>query len=99
MLFFAIAVLCKGTNLDFYLGGYQFVYTLSIICSIIGFAYRYSKIRLKDISYPIYLYHMVVVNVMISLGWTGKKIYLLIAIILSVALAVMSTKLIGQKAK
>ena len=71
----------------------------SLISGLIGFAYAFPKINLKiDISYPLYLYHMTVVNVMLQLGYSGKRIHLLIAIMISCLFAFISTETIGKLA-
>lgn len=57
---------------------------------------RQQKLNIKtDISYGLYIYHMTVVNILIMLGMTGKIEYMLLAIVISAALALISTKTIG----
>ena len=69
----------------------------TLILGLIGFAYRFPKINIKtDISYGIYLYHMIVVNAMIMLGLTGNAVWLLTVIIVSCILAYFSQKTIGN---
>lgn len=48
------------------------------------------RLRGHDLSYGIYLYNMPVINGMIALGWTGRVEYLLLAFVVTVALAALS---------
>jgi len=69
----------------------------TLILGLIGFAYSIPQLNIKiDISYGIYLYHMVVINAMIALKFTGNPIWLLIAALLSCALAFVSERTIGR---
>lgn len=57
----------------------------------IGFAYALPKLNIKnDISYGIFLYHMVVVNVLIQLGYIGGYGYFAISCIAVCMLALLS---------
>lgn len=44
----------------------------------------------NDISYGLYIYHMIVINVMVHIGAVGKPIHFVIAAALSIALASLS---------
>lgn len=58
----------------------------------IGMAYALPRINVKrDISYGIYIYHMTVINAMIELNLTGRLVYVILALVLSVLLAYGST--------
>ena len=77
--------------------GYGLFRTPLILLGFLGFAYNFPKLKLKkDISFGIFIYHMIVANVMITFGWTGKFIYLLIATAVSCLLAYLSTITIGE---
>lgn len=93
---FSIGVVISISGLDIFVD-YGIFKTLLIFLSILGFSYKFPKLKLKnDISFGIFIYHMTVVNAMISLGLTGKFIYLVIASITSCILGYLSTILIGS---
>lgn len=63
---------------------------------IFGFAYRFPNITIKtDISYSVYLIHMVFANAVIHLGYKGNVIAFAIIIAGTLIYAYMSTKLIA----
>lgn len=98
-VFLFVSLLCVVTRIDINADTYGIVRCGSLISGLIGFAYAFPKINLKiDISYPLYLYHMTVVNVMLQLGYSGKRIHLLIAIMISCLFAFISTETIGTLA-
>lgn len=96
--FLILAVVSKYAHLDVTVG-YGLIFTCSIICFVIGFSYLFNKIQFTDVSYSIYLYHMIVVNIFVTFGLTQKKIYLLAVMLISLILAYISTKLIGNNSK
>lgn len=84
-------------QMDIRLRQYSAFFCVFQLLGLLGFAYRYPKINIKfDFSYGLYLYHMIVVNAMIELGFTGKIQYMLIAMLLSVLIAIASEKTIGK---
>ena len=79
------------------IAGYGFIQSILMVSGLIGFAYLFPILALKkDISYPIFLYHMIVVNIFISLGWTGNWFYGIVVIVLSCVVAYLSTATIGK---
>ena len=67
-----------------------------ILLGLLGLAYTFPKLKLKkDISYGLFIYHMIVANVMMTFGWTGGLHYVLIAMAISCLLAYLSTITIG----
>lgn len=48
-----------------------------------------------DISYAVYIYHMTVVNAMITLGYMHKPIYLVVISLVTFAISYLSTKYVG----
>lgn len=77
--------------------GYPVFSSFFLLFAVVGFAYRFTFIKLKrDISYGLYIYHMTVVNVMVTFGLTGKLIYLIIAFVLSFIMAYLSNITIGK---
>ena len=76
---------------------YGFLHTLMCFLAALALAYKLPFMNVRaDISYGVYIYHMTVVNAMISLGFVGGGVdrYLICVIITSV-LAYFSHKTIG----
>jgi len=74
---------------------------LAILVVSVAFTMRRSSDRLlrgNDVSYGVYLYHMLVVNLFVYLGWTGRIADLLVTFATTVALAVLSWKLVESPA-
>lgn len=91
--FFALSVTSMLCGVDFKVGAYPFLRSVTLFAAMLGFAYRFPKLHLKtDLSFGIYLFHMVIVNAMIELGYTGKMQYLILVVFLSIALAFLSEK-------
>lgn len=64
--------------------------------AIIGFAYSFPKLSFKnDYSYGIYIYHMIVINVLIHFGFAGQFWTIPAVILLSLLLAMASYHSIG----
>ena len=58
----------------------------------------YPRLNIKtDISYSIFLHHMTVVNVMIQLGYIHDPVYLVIAVVISIVFAWVSTFTVGKR--
>lgn len=96
-IFLTASLLCAISGLDINHNYYGIIRCSTQIVGLIGFAYAFPKIKIgQDISYPLYLYHMTVVNGMIQLGYTGRRIDLLIAIVTSCILAFISTNTVGR---
>lgn len=66
---FALLLIVRATGFD--IGRpYRILGTLLLGLFIIGAAYRYPKLNIKkDISYGVYIYHMIFVNIAIQLGY------------------------------
>ena len=68
-----------------------FTYLLRV-SGLIGLCYNLPKLNITfDISYGLFIYHMIVVNFMIELGFVGKVYHLIIALLISIVLASVST--------
>ena len=93
---FALASLAV-VFIDFdFVGTYGVLKCLFIAPAIIGFSYRYPRLSVKnDYSYGIYIYHMIVINLMIHFGLKGSFWNVLVVIVLSVLLAMISYHTIG----
>ena len=68
----------------------------------LSFAFSFTNLSKKllhenDISYGVYIYHMPIVNVMVSLGLGGSVGYVLILAVLTSILAFLSWKFVEQK--
>jgi peptidoglycan/LPS O-acetylase OafA/YrhL len=84
-------------QIDIKLRQYNAFFCILQLLGLLGFAYRYPKINITfDFSYGLYLYHMIIVNAMIELGFTGKIQYMIVAMLISVFVSFVSEKTIGR---
>lgn len=85
------------THFDIDIGGYGVISSMLPCFAGIGFAYAFPKLNIQtDVSYGIYIYHMIIINAMIQLDFTGKGYYILIAMVLTLVMAYISTMTIGR---
>lgn len=90
------SVLAYLTSFDLF-AGYWVLWSVLLVSGLIGFAYAFPKFSVKtDISYGLFLYHMIVVNVFIQMGWVRNSKYVIIAILITGFLAYISTITIGS---
>lgn len=93
----AFALVSVGTffvEWDIVCGHYNVLRSYGMILAVLGFSYRFPGLAVKrDISYGIYIYHMTVVNAMITLGATGKDRWVFVMMALSCALAYASARI------
>ncbi len=90
-VFLCVAVIPHVFGFGLQLGNYNLLWALPLCIGIIGFAYRFPKIRIKtDISYGLFIYHMIVANVFISIGAIGNWYYLVLVAVISCLLAYSS---------
>lgn len=76
---------------------YYILQTIMLFFTLTGVAYTFPKFDLKiDLSYGIYIYHMIVVNALIELGYTQHTWLLLLVLFFSIMLAWLSAKTIGR---
>lgn len=69
-----IFIVWNFLGIDIYSRNYPILMTIVSCLGCLGFAYKFPKINIKtDISYPVYISHMIFVNIMISIGWIGIK--------------------------
>ena len=95
-LFLLAGIVPYITGFDLF-AGYYVLWSILLVCGLIGFAFRFPKLAVKhDISYGIFLYHMIVINAFIALGLVGNWLYALFAVLLSVLLAWLSYITIGK---
>jgi peptidoglycan/LPS O-acetylase OafA/YrhL len=92
----ATAIVLYAIGIDIPYTNYGIVKGILCVYGLIGFSYAFPKFNIKtDISYGLYIYHMTVVNVMITLGMRGKASYMILSIAVSIVFALLSTKTIG----
>lgn len=95
----ALSAVLMVSRLDVPMGDYQLFCSASLILGVIGFAYRFPKLNISvDISYGIYIYHMVVINAMITLGLTKSPLYVAISLLLTCLIAFASERTVGRLA-
>lgn len=95
-VFSCVGVVVSITGFDFSTG-YGILKTLFVLLAIVGFSYQFPRLKLKyDISFGVFIYHMTVVNAMITFGWAGRFIHLLITSTISCILGYVSTITIGK---
>lgn len=85
-IFFLIDGVCLIGKIDLP-GRFGLVRTCCLILAVIGMAYFIIFIIKMDLSYEIYLLHMVVINSFIQIGVTGNYFYFILAIIVSIILS------------
>ncbi len=92
----AVAYVVIKSGCDIHLLHYGLVAGVLSFMGFLGFAYRFPQLNLKvDVSYAVYVYHMVAVNAFITLGFTGSLWYLPLVFVISFAIGFASTKTIG----
>lgn len=77
--------------------------TIFLACITLSFSFSFvglgdKLLKKNDISYGLYIYHMIVVNFMVQRNLIGKEIYLLVVIIVTTLLATLSWVFIEKKA-
>lgn len=76
---------------------YGILFSIILFLSMLGVAYRFPQLNLKtDLSYALFIYHMTVINAMITIGLTGNLYALVISLVISIAISFVSTKSIGR---
>lgn len=77
--------------------GYYLFWSMFMTIGIIGFAYSYPRLSISpDISYALFLYHMIVVNIFVHFRLIGSWIYAFEIIGISLLLSYISTVSIGK---
>lgn len=95
--FLVISFLSYVSGIDLSTGLYGLVSSSFLVVGLIGFAYRYPNMNIKtDISYGIYIYHMIVMNVFIELGLVSHWYYLIAVAAITLLLAYLSTITVGR---
>lgn len=90
----AISQVAMYTGFDY--GTYGTIKSLFLGLGVIGLGYALPRVNIKhDFSYGIYIYHMIVVNVMVTLGCGENIVWLLVSYIISLLFAVLSYFTVG----
>ena len=98
-LLLAASAVLTIVRIDITLGDYCLFRCLTLIPGIIGFAYQFPRLNIKiDISYGVYIYHMIVINAMIALGFVNRVVDLLVALLVTCLLAFISERTVGRLA-
>lgn len=94
--FLIIAAVFFWSSYDIFLGYYLF-WSLFLTIGLIGFAYRFPMLSVNpDISYGLFLYHMIVVNIFVNFGWIGSWIFVIPVVLIVSLFAYASTITFGR---
>ena len=94
-LFLIVSVAPYLTHVDLH-AGYEVFWSMLLVSGLIGFAYAFPRLSVKtDISYGIFLYHMIIVNIFIQMEWLHSWGYAVIIMLIAALLAFGSAKTIG----
>lgn len=95
-LFLIAVLLIRYTGFDIR-AGYNVLHTITLFACLTGAAYAFPLFNVKtDISYGVYIYHMTIVNALITCGYMRNQWLMLIVIVTTCILAWISTKTIGE---
>ena len=76
--------------------GYNVLHSVLLVSGLIGFAHAFPNLSLTtDISYGIFLYHMIVVNIFMTVGWMQSWGYAITIMVITIVLAYVSSRTIG----
>lgn len=100
---YIIAAWATGSHPAYFIrSGWSILLNILLGCLTISAAFSlgklYKLLKGNDISYGVYIIHMVIVNVMLELGYCSTLWHAVIAVALSVILAFLSCKFIEQPA-
>lgn len=92
-----IFVVWNILKIDIYSRNYPIFMTIVSCLGCLGFAYKFPEINIKtDISYAIFIYHMIFVNIAIELGMKENIGMFIITIIGTLIVSYLSTITIGK---
>lgn len=96
ILFIIRALYCE--RFDVRIGEYQDIVLVLLLCMLtVGIGYSFGKIRFKfDLSYGLYLYHMIIVDIFVQTGHVGSMKYVIAVYIIAVICAVVSHYLVDD---
>lgn len=83
---------------DFRARNFLIIFTCFCLLALLGLAYKLPNLNIKtDVSYALFIYHMLVVNVLLELGYGRNIVAFSICIIISLLLAYISTMIVGKR--
>ena len=96
ILFIARSLYCQKFGVR--IGEYMDIIQVLLLCMMtVGFGYSFGKIRFKfDLSYGLYLYHMIVVDVFVQLGLVGETKYILVVYAIALVCSLLSHYLVDD---
>ncbi|WP_102268868.1 acyltransferase family protein [Massilicoli timonensis] len=90
-----VLLLISFLNFEVGYGVYETIKSIILAFAFIGFAYKYPKLNIKkDFSYGIYLYHMIIINILIEISFSCDYYTILFVIMSSLCLSYISNKFI-----
>ena len=94
-VFFLAAICVNYFKFDF--GSYGVLKGTFLALSAVGFAYAYPQLSIaNDYSYGIYLYHMIVINLLVEVGITEGCLPVVLSFTGTIILSVVSYHTLGQ---
>ena len=95
--FVGVSLVFYWLHVDLPLLNYPFIKSVFASVGLIGFAYRFPRLEFKtDISYSVYIYHMIFVNVFIDFGFLENKVLMIYIILLTFVSSYISTQTLGR---
>lgn len=102
LLIFIAFFLFTGQAPSYYPHNFQIISNILLSILTVSLAYTLPKfgelLKGNDISYGIYIYHMLVINSLVAVGFVGNVKYLYLAIVLTTILSCLSWFFIERKA-
>ena len=96
-LYFMLYIVDVYFSMDLYVAKYPVIGCVLLAMCMIGFAYRYPNINTgKDISYGVYIYHMIFVNIAVTWGYLNSWIAFVTVIVITFVVAYSSTIIVGE---
>lgn len=90
-----LAIIVNYFSID--IGNYAVFKSISLLMFVIGYSYSFPQFNLKhDYSYGIYIYHMIVINVMVFLGLNGTIANIILAFAITLLLSIISYHSLGH---
>lgn len=92
------ALAMRFSPIDIWARDYPVILSCLCCVALLGFAYKFPLLNVRtDVSYALFIYHMIVVNIIIEMKLTGSIVAFFAGIIGSFVLAYLSTVLIGRR--
>lgn len=94
-IFLLGGIIPYATGIDI-VAKYGVLWSIMLVSGLIGFSYRFPQLAVPiDISYGLFLYHMIIVNVFITFELVGSWWYAFAVLVLSIICAYISNAVIG----